>query len=106
MPTVSSMHELLKKIGRDQPARHPRSLPAQAPRRTPSTRGSSAKKPGSRRARLCKSEIGIRNVRQLYGGFAALVRTDAHHFVERKHEDFAVADLSGFGGLRDRIDCL
>src|SRR4051794_1535229 len=37
-------------------------------------------------------------------GFAALVGADAHDFVERHHEYFSVADLSGFRGFHDRVD--
>ena len=43
---------------------------------------------------------------ELDGRFPAFVRADAHHFLQREHEDLAVANLAGLGGLHDRIDGL
>src|SRR6185312_1741276 len=36
--------------------------------------------------------------------FAALAGADADHLVDRGDEDLPVADLSGLGGLGDRLD--
>src|SRR6185295_415399 len=40
----------------------------------------------------------------LYGGFVRLAGADPHNVLDRSHENLAVADLAGPGGLDDGID--
>ena len=47
-------------------------------------------------------------LRELYldGSFTALVSADTNDVFDSEDEDLAVTDLAGFGGGRDRGDCL
>src|SRR6266545_7441908 len=49
-----------------------------------------------------RTSLGVMSSPKLDGVFALLARPDADHLVDGGHEDLAVADTAGLGGLGDR----
>src|SRR5439155_1190618 len=56
------------------------------------------------RGRSDKAEARIADEARSHRVGAALAGADAHRLLDRDHEDLAVADLVGLGGLLDRLD--